>query len=523
MTAATASPPLQHLAEQIYRQLARQFPVCCASDEFYFFPQVVVESEARWGWDDLSADAVTELASSSELWQAELRQLLPGLHAIDDQLDAELLLSMLQTLREQLQQVAPQMQQPTFHLSIVVAGLAEALEAEDTNAWKQRIEGLPEFLQRSGKTLDQVPELFLRLGQQMLGDLQAWFAELTEAGYELGVGPAALVKFAEDLSCCSVRESFLLPPDLFEKLLSRHLGCADGLAAIERELQVEYAEMETILQEEAAHLAPGKSWQQAGAELPFLGAPAEELGKLYQPELQRLEDHSRSFGLVPKLAGTLQPELAAVPASMAAIRASDAYSARVGHPARGGTFYLFAHREEGGGQVGRTLEYRMTAAHEAWPGHHLLDVCRWNLPRSIRRPLERPLFYEGWACFAEQLMAETGYFRGPWDRFLLARRRLERAARGLVDIGLQSGGSNLAEAARLLVQVGFSPQKAAAVVPKYALRPGYQVCYTLGLRRMLQLRKEFAEFEVGAFARHVLTQGEIEFAVLRRTLLNRGG
>ena len=67
--------PLQLLAERIYCQLAGQFPVCCASDEFYFFPQVEAEAPARWGWDDLTPEAVSAFASSAALWQAELQQL----------------------------------------------------------------------------------------------------------------------------------------------------------------------------------------------------------------------------------------------------------------------------------------------------------------------------------------------------------------------------------------------------------------------------------------------------------------
>ncbi len=514
--------PLQLLAERIYCQLAGQFPVCCASDEFYFFPQVEAEAPARWGWDDLTPEAVSVFASSAALWQAELQQLGEEASSAADQLDARLLWSMLQRLQEQLQQVAPQQQQPTFHLSILVAGLAEALEADAPEAWTLRIAGLPEFLQQASSCLDQVPELFIDLGQQMLADLQAWFVQLEKEGYELAEGRAALARFGKELQSCSTRKSFALPPSMFERLLVEHLGCAGDLESIEKELQVEYAEMAEILSEEAERLTPGRAWQQAEAQLPFVEAPEGDLQLLYQPELLRLETHARQAGLVPELAGTLQPELAAVPASMAAIRASDAYGARVGHPARGGTFYLYDHRQSKTARVGRTLEYRMTAAHEAWPGHHLLDVCRWNLPRPIRRPLEQPLFYEGWACFAEQLMFETGYFTGPWDRFLLARRRIERAARGLVDIGLQTGSIDLDEAGRQLVQVGYPQQKAAAAVPKYALRPGYQVCYTLGLRRMQQVREESTTGNAGVFARHLLTQGEIDFTALKQSLPGRG-
>ena len=521
-TPETKYTSLAQLAEQIYQEIARQFPVCCASDEFYYFPQVITNDKHRWGWDDFSGEAIEQFVNKALHWRTDLEQLRSKPVSAADKVDAELLLEMLQTLSEQLAEVAPHSCQPTFHLSIVVAGLSEAMDSGEPAALRERIAGLPAFLQRAGEMLSEVPEQFRLLGLNMLVDLSRWLKDLVGTGIQNKNIERALSNFSVALHKCPTRESFSLPIELFERLLSTHLGCDCTLDSVEHELRSEYAEMDKILTAEAEQLVPGLAWQKSEFRIPFQIAPENNLQQLYRPELLRLEKHARNAGLTPPQAGRLQPELAAVPASMSAIRASDAYSARVGHPASGGVFYLYDHGKDRAGQVGRTLEYRMTAAHEAWPGHHLLDVCRWNQAREIRRPLERPLFYEGWACFAEQLMAITGYFDGPWDRFLLARRRIERAARGLVDIGLQCGRLTLEEAAELLVQVGYAPQKAAEVVPKYALRPGYQVCYTLGLRRMLELRAHCGEMAIEEFTQQVLSQGEIGFTPLQQVLLNKG-
>jgi uncharacterized protein (DUF885 family) len=201
-----------------------------------------------------------------------------------------------------------------------------------------------------------------------------------------------------------------------------------------------------------------------------------------------------------------------------AIRASDAYSASPGYPPQGGIFFVMGRGRNGDGRPGRTLEYRMTAAHEAWPGHHLLDSCRWNLDRPLRRPLESPLFYEGWACLAEELMARTGYFDDPWDRFLLARRRAERAVRGLVDLGLQGGRMTDDQAVELLIRVGYRQETARSVIPKYLLRPGYQVCYTLGLKQGLALLDRYGKNDVGEFSQTILNEGEIGFEPLGEIL-----
>jgi uncharacterized protein (DUF885 family) len=522
MTQLTTATALETLAQRIYREIARQFPVCCASDEFYFFPQVIIDNGDRWSWDDLSAAGVGRFIATSGQWETELKQLGRKALTVETQIDAELLLTMLQTLREQLYDIAPQKNQPSYHLSIIVAGLSEALEADDPSAWHRRIADLPAFLQQAACLLEGVPTLFKQLGEQMLADLQLWFRDLERSGVIMGDGVRALQQFSAFLETCSTRESFTLPDALFDRIVLDHLGSDSPLASLEQLLGTEYEEMDQILTSEAERLVPGQPWQQLEKRLPFVNAPNNDLQQLYRPELLRLEEHARQAGLIPELAGQMQPELADVPESMAAVRASDAYSARVGHPATGGIFYIYERDQGETGRVGRTLEYRMTAAHEAWPGHHLLDICRWNLPRPVRRPLERPLFYEGWACYAEQLMAETGYFDGQWDRFLLARRRIERAARGLVDIGMQTGQLSLTEASQILVQVGYTPQKAALVIPKYALRPGYQVCYTLGLRRMLQLREQCATLDTAAFVRRVLSQGETGFAGLQQQLLTEG-
>ena len=115
-------------------------------------------------------------------------------------------------------------------------------------------------------------------------------------------------------------------------------------------------------------------------------------------------------------------------------------------------------------------------------------------------------------------MARTGYFDGPWDRFLLAKRRAERAARGLIDLGLQSGQMTIVQAHELLQRVGYPSALADSVVPKYLLRPGYQICYTLGLKQGLDQLERFGDHDVGLFARTLLSQGEIGFSRLAKIL-----
>lgn len=500
---------VEQIAEQAYAAIAAVYPICAASDEFYFFPQVSTDAKNWRVWDDFSAATIEAFADRLRGWEVSLDRLLEaGGGAV---IDCDLLQATLRTLREQLTDMAPHRQQPTFHLTVVVAGLAEALETQDAAVWAERVAGLPGFLQRAAASLERIPRLFFEAGVSMLADLRAWLAQLQASGMPVGDAPAALELFAAALYVVPVVEEFTLSEEQFGRLVRDHFCCGLDPDMLRRELQAELAEMDEVLCGETIRLAPARFWQELEDAIPFVAVPGGDLLELYRPELARQEAHVRRVGLIPEELGvSLKPELVAVPEVLAAVRASDAYSARPGHPARGGTFSVYSRDEQRGDMVRRTQGYRMTAAHETWPGHHLLDVCRWSLPYPVRRPVERPLRYEGWACLAEELMARTGYFESPWDRFLLARRRIERAARGLIDIGLQTGRMNLEQAVDLLVQVGFPRKRAEAVVPKYLLRPGYQVCYTWGLRQNLDLLARFGADDPAAFARTLLRQGQID-------------
>jgi uncharacterized protein (DUF885 family) len=519
MINTNSADQLKTIAVRAYAVIAEAFPVCAVSDEFYFFPQVVPKERDWSAWDDFSAARVASVSDSLFGFERELLGLDDAEMDGADAVDCQLLKQTLCTLREQLADISPQKFQPTFHLTVLATGLAEALTVDDQKAWSSRVAGVPDFLRRAADCLDEVPELFLRLGLEMLADLQRWIRQLQAGGFDVGELMTALQEFYTVLKKVKALDGYRLAGELQERLVLEHIGCAMSIDNLWSLLNDELQEMKDLLMTEADRLVPGVSWIEAERHIPFVAATGDELHKLYRRELVKMEAHCRRHGLVPEsLSADATLEVAAVPQSLTAIRASDAYSASPGHPPQGGVFFVMEQSRNRGGRPGRTLEYRMTAAHEAWPGHHLLDACRWNLNRPLRRPLESPLFYEGWACLAEELMARTGYFDGPWDRFLLARRRAERAARGLVDLGLQGGRMTDDQAVELLVRVGYRQETARSVIPKYLLRPGYQVCYTFGLKQGLALLDRYGKDDVSEFSQRILQEGEIGFERLGEVL-----
>ncbi|MGA1796382.1 MAG: DUF885 family protein [bacterium] len=520
----TSASSVEALARVMFESIARDFPVSCASDEFYYFPQLRL-SDPDWEvWDRFSPQGVGDLANRLSAWEdAFARCAAAGSVDADTRIDLHLLTGFARTLREQVSEVRTWQTQPTVPLTLVCMGLAEAMASEDPDAKYARARGLPAFLDQAGENLVDVPVHFRDLGLEMVEDTRNYLLFLKGMIPEMDPAIEALDRFGRTLKGASTRQGFLLPPAMVERIIRFHIHCDMDMQEVARTLDEEIEEMRRVLEGEAGHLVPeprGGSdplWREVLDSIP--GPEIGEAGVigLYGGEVQRLADHCRGHGLIPKGMGSSCPvRVLPMPSYLSAIRTAPSYSISPGHPPSQGIFYIFEDQGTDETRQRYHREYRMLAAHETYPGHHLLDAARWGLVRSCRRPVERPIFYEGWACFAEEILRRTGYFAGPADRFLLAKRRLWRAIRGKVDIGLQTGRMDMEAAAQCLMETGIGREQAVSSARRYPLNPGYQLCYTMGLHRFLHLCDRFGGGDIRGFAGRVLTQGEIGFDDLDR-------
>jgi uncharacterized protein (DUF885 family) len=87
-----------------------------------------------------------------------------------------------------------------------------------------------------------------------------------------------------------------------------------------------------------------------------------------------------------------------------------------------------------------TWEQTTTVFHEGVPGHHL-QVAQAVLRREVLNRWQRLLCWvsghgEGWALYAERLMADLGFLDDPGDRLGMLDGQATRAARVVVDIGV---------------------------------------------------------------------------------------
>jgi len=509
---------LTRIAERIFQFLADRFPVCMASDEFHYFPQALSNGKRRFGWDDFSPEGLGDAAARLKGWGAELTQAAEGAAPSFPKVDRAMLLQVLSTLREQLTLVKVHETQPTYYLTIVGIGLAEALAAEPRTL-QARLETLPAFLYQAQSNLRQIPRLFRDLGIDMLAKQREWVVRTLPMPKSLqAAAEDAFDRLHQHLKQVRVQEEFRPPQTLYARIAMHHMGCLRAPEEIARELEREIAETRDLLVHEAAAMAPCRPWQQVVQQLPL---PAEGILDAYRGVIAELAKHCTAHGLttadlVQDCPVTVEP----IPDYMRPVRSNAAFSMPPGHPPRGGIFFIQAAGE--GDRL--PADYRLLAAHETLPGHHLLDTCRWRQSSPIRRQVEFPIFYEGWASFAEELLFETGFFGGPADRLLMAKRRFWRAMRGQADFNLHMRRRSLDETAAALAAEGLPPRRARAMVRRYALKPGYQLAYTLGRRRFRRLYEAYGRKSGGAagFARQVLAQGEIGFDHLAQ-VLRQGG
>jgi uncharacterized protein (DUF885 family) len=158
-------------------------------------------------------------------------------------------------------------------------------------------------------------------------------------------------------------------------------------------------------------------------------------------------------------------------------------------------------------------------AHETYPGHHILDHLRIHHTNPIRRQIESPLFYEGWACYAEQLLDELGYIGDPRQHLIGLKRQLWRNVRATLDIELQMGKISLAQGAKEIETLGYSSKRAQSQIHRFALTPGYQLCYSIGMQEILGLRKRFSsKLVLKTFHDTLLGGGQIPFHLAEKRL-----
>lgn len=285
-----------------------------------------------------------------------------------------------------------------------------------------------------------------------------------------------------------------------------------------------------------------------------------EMFHVYGDKARDLVAYARHRGLFD-LPDDYRLEIVATPPVLESTIDAAYYPAPPFKPSGAGRFYLTASH----GDVGVLKENNVHAvadlcAHEGFPGHdwhyrfmrtraRAIANVRWLTPGEVEGSSSMwadSMAAEGWALYAEQLMAEgqtdaPGGFYTPEERIYQIKGQLLRAARVRIDTGLHTGRMTFDEAvAYLTANVDLLPDACAAEAPdpvrraacasarraiyRYSKWPTQAITYNLGKSAILDLRERFrrlrgARFALRDFHERLLSVGTIPPGFYRERFL----
>lgn len=153
------------------------------------------------------------------------------------------------------------------------------------------------------------------------------------------------------------------------------------------------------------------------------------------------------------------------------------------------------------------------AVHEAMPGHYL-QLAHGNHASPLRQVLGSGPFVEGWAVYAEGMMADAGYLdQSPLFKLTVLKMRLRSITNSLLDIGIQTEGMTRDQAMALMTKTAFQQEReAAGKWVRANLSSTQLLSYFTGYAEHMALRDEArrrlgARFELKAYNDAVLSHG----------------
>lgn len=168
------------------------------------------------------------------------------------------------------------------------------------------------------------------------------------------------------------------------------------------------------------------------------------------------------------------------------------------------------------------------AYHEAIPGHHyqIAIAQQLDLP-SFRRGADFTAYVEGWALYAERLVAELGLYEN--DVYgNLGRLQAEafRAARLVVDTGIHTKHWTFDQAVDFMVEnTGMTEYSMQGEVSRYISLPGQATAYYIGYTKILEVRQRVMDelgnqFDLKEFHNLLLGSGAMPLDILEQVMNN---
>jgi uncharacterized protein (DUF885 family) len=299
-------------------------------------------------------------------------------------------------------------------------------------------------------------------------------------------------------------------------------------------------------------------------------APANDAAMVegYRKTGERLVNYARTTHLFDVPAQYQLDVIETPPALRSSIPSAAYYAAPVFTPDGVGRLYVTPTGDDPAllRQLHNTAAQPDLAAHEGFPGHDweykvmtenraLISPVRWLTPGAVEDSSsmwEDSLAEEGWALYAESLMAEPqpgaphGFY-SPEERLYQLQGQLLRDLRVRIDTGIHTGRLSFEDAVTLYSDVvDFLPgscrepkaqadvpkrtscQNARSAVTRYARWPTQAITYRLGKEQILSLRHRAQrlfgpEFSEQRFHLEFMKQGAIPAGYFAEELLRELG
>ncbi|MCX5785409.1 MAG: DUF885 domain-containing protein [Elusimicrobia bacterium] len=269
-------------------------------------------------------------------------------------------------------------------------------------------------------------------------------------------------------------------------------------------------------------LAHEKGWKGVLEKLPKDHPPEDAVLKVFQDEMDRAYQHFDEYKVVafpkqrlliermPAFAASVFPYVYySGPFSLDSSRVSELFVSlppeKLSEPAREKILqdgFNYAQME-------------LLSAYAIMPGLHLLSFEANSNPSRIRKISSQPMTENGWACYAELLADEMGYYSSYWSHFLRVYVRALRAARAYCDASLHLKKMTETEAIDFFKdKLYFSDAQARGEVLRISLSPTQALSFVMGMDRILKMRKYYQRteqkyFDLRKFHTAFLKEGEI--------------
>lgn len=355
--------------------------------------------------------------------------------------------------------------------------------------------------------------LFTMLIPALAGQVPELQAELNEGSKAAAEALQDWVNFLRERVAPQAKGDFAAGKDLFEELLREdHLLDYTAEELLEtgwRLFEETQAEMEQVARE----IDPARSAKDILEEAKADHPGAEELMDVYRKEMAALREFVRDQGLVTIPEGE-SLKIEPTPPFLRGLIPYAAYMMPGPLESKQEGIFLVtpvdpeSSKEEQGEKLKghNYVTLRVTALHEAYPGHHLQLVYAntvGTLPRKLGAFIST-LFIEGWAFYCEELMEQLGYIDKPLYRLGRLNGQLWRAARIILDVSLHLGKMSVEKGIDFLVdRAGLERTNAQAEIRRYTLTPTQPMSYLIGKLEILKLIDEYKRSHPAASLKEV--------------------